>query len=69
MESWRGDELDKLVDENRDLSLEKIKALIGREADIDVVLIDNDRDTQFRHIHRILPPGTLVDDNQLGAAA
>ena len=70
LESWLGDELNKLVDKNGAISIEKIEALKGREADIDVVHIDNDRNTAFRHIQRILPPGTLVDDErQLDAAA
>ena len=70
LDSWLGDELTKLVDKNGAISIEKIEALKGREADIDVVHIDNDRTTAFRHIQRILPPGTLVDDNsQLDAAA
>ncbi len=70
LDSWLGDDLAKLVDKNGAISIEKIEALKGREADIDIVHIDNDRDTAFRHIQRILPPGTLVDDNrQLDAAA
>ena len=70
LESWLGDELTKLVDKHGAISIEKIEALKGREADIDVVHIDNDRETTFKHIQRILPPGTLVDDErQLDAAA
>jgi hypothetical protein len=70
LDSWIGDELAKLVDANGALSIENIEAQKGREADIDVVHIDNEsHETAFRHIQRILPPGTLVDDSQLGAAA
>jgi hypothetical protein len=69
LDSWLGDELNKLVDKNGAISIEKFETLKGKEADIDVVHIDNDRDTAFRHVQRILPPGTLVDDRQLDAAA
>lgn len=70
LDSWLGSELDKLVDKNGAISIEKIEALKGREADIDVVHIDNDDyGTAFRHVQRILPPGILVDENQLDAAA
>ena len=68
LDSWLGDEMDKLVDKNGAVSIEKLENLKGREADVQVVLIDNGYSTEFRHIVRILPPGTLVDDN-LGAAA
>jgi hypothetical protein len=69
LDSWLGDELTKLVDKNGATSIEKIETLKGQEADIDVAHIDNDRDTAFRHIQRILPPGALVDERQLDAAA
>ena len=34
-----------------------------------VLIYNDDHETAFRHIVRILPPGTLVDDDQLRAAA
>jgi len=70
LESWLGADLNTLVDKNGALSIEKIEALKSREADIDVVHIYNDdHDTAFRHIQRLLPPGTLVDDQRDAAAA
>lgn len=70
LDSWLGDELTKLVDKNGALTLEKLEALKGREADIDITLIDNDEyGTAFRHVQKIVPPGKLVDDRQLDAAA
>ena len=56
LDSWLGDELDKLLNANGALSLEKIETLKGRTADIEVVRIYNDtHDTAFRHIQKLLP--------------
>lgn len=70
MDAWLGEEFDRLVDADGTLALGKLESLQGRDADIEVVLIDNDSyDTAFRHVQRILPPGTLVDDRQPPRAA
>jgi len=70
LDAWIGDELLKLLNEKGGITIEAIETLIGSEADIEIVLIYNDdHETAFRHIVRILPPGTLVDDDQLRAAA
>ena len=40
LDSWLGDELTKLVDQNGALSIEKLEALKGRQADVDITLRD-----------------------------
>ena len=70
LDSWLGDELLKLLDEKGGITIEKIETLKGREADIEIALIYNDdHETAFRHIVRILPPGRLVSDDRLRGAA
>jgi hypothetical protein len=70
LDTWIGDDLVGLLNENGAITIEAIETLKGREADIEIVLIYNDKhETAFRHIVRILPPGTLVDDDQLREAA
>ena len=67
-DSWLGSELDSLIDGNGELWVEKIEGLQGREAVIDVVHIDNGRGNAFRHIQKISPAGTPVEDEVALAA-
>jgi hypothetical protein len=67
LESWLGSELDPLLNQEGGLEIETLKGFVGKEADIDVVHITNDRDTAFRYIQKIAPPGELVENRKAAA--
>jgi hypothetical protein len=64
LDNWLGEDFVELLDADNEISTEKLKDLIGREVDVEIVLCSGGGayKSPFRYIVRLLPPGALVDD-------
>ena len=68
LDDWLGDDLIPLVNTDGAISIEALKGLMNREVDLEIVNLSNDKfKTDFRHIVRLLPPRTLVEDQSAAA--
>lgn len=69
LESWLGNRLDHLIDCNGAVTKEALESLIGEQADLQIVHIENDRyEAPFCHVKIVAPPGTLIADSSKEAA-